>query len=114
RDVAAGAGPVFHDDGLADVFAELLRNDAGSDIGAAARGEADDHRHRPARKLRLRKRARRGESEKDQGWDSGHRSKRVRWTGRYYRVADYNCTHGTFRHRAVSHALRGHAPAARR
>jgi hypothetical protein len=38
-DVAAGAGTILDDDGLAEVFSQLLPHDAGHDVDAAARRE---------------------------------------------------------------------------
>jgi hypothetical protein len=49
RDVGAGAGPVLDDDRLPQPRRQPLPDDAGRDVGRAARGEPDDEAHRPRR-----------------------------------------------------------------
>ena len=45
-EIAASAGTVVHDDLLADLIAEFLRNDAGDNVDPAARGRGRNHAHR--------------------------------------------------------------------
>ncbi len=47
--VAAGAGAVIDDEGLAEQFAKLLGHDARQHVAWAARRKADQDRHRPLR-----------------------------------------------------------------
>ena len=45
-EVAAGAGLVHDDEGLAEALGQLLRDQAGDHVGRPARGERHDQRHR--------------------------------------------------------------------
>jgi hypothetical protein len=47
-DLAAGAGAVADDDGLAEVALEEAGDGAGCEVGAAVGGGGDDHGERPA------------------------------------------------------------------
>ena len=48
-DIAAGAGPVFDDELLAEPLRQRLSNEARDDVGCIAGRKADDDAHRPRR-----------------------------------------------------------------
>ncbi len=48
-DIAAGTGPVVHDEGLAESLGQLGRHGAGQDVGGAARRKWHDDAHRLGR-----------------------------------------------------------------
>ena len=52
----AGAGPVVDHERLAELLGQLLADDAGHDVGAAAGGRGDDDGDRPGRKIVRRQR----------------------------------------------------------
>jgi hypothetical protein len=52
-EAAAGADAVFHDELLAQAHRELLRDQAGDGVGAAARRERHDEADRPLRPARI-------------------------------------------------------------
>ena len=54
REIAARAGPVLYDEGLAEVIGEPLSDQPRQDVGRTARTEADDQPHR-AGGIRLRR-----------------------------------------------------------
>ncbi len=60
-DVSAGARPVFHDDLLAEIVAQLFRDGAPGDVAAPARGEAHHDGNGPNGISALRERAAGGE-----------------------------------------------------
>ena len=66
-DDRAGAGPVLDDEGLLELFGEMLRDDARVDVGRTAGAERHDHAHLPRRIVLRLGRTERSEREQREG-----------------------------------------------